>query len=434
MVINNEVYLFCSLYCHNLSMGDVLEQLLEENCESTEGNDKLEEQSGENEKDDSSKGRRKLIRNKGGPSNPWDKGYSLRGNSNKDGLGSIMERGFAALQDTLISLNDNITGMADNIVEKLTDQDDYGYMDFEDDFDYEESEDLEKGESEHSPEPTSSASLKFDEITAELLDNEDTGAEVNAKLAKLVDGLMSQKQKEEAFSSRGKRYPRPKNCEFLTVPKMNTEIWSSIPTFAKNNDVALQRIQLHLIKSVTAVSSVIDKLNLVNDESSSEKFDANELLKTLVDSVAFAGAANRGIVRKRKDLVKFHLTPKFQKLCSKEEFTPSSLFGESLAQNVKEINDMGKISKDMANQFGRNLRGRGFGGRPRGRGWNRGGGYGYLRGNFHGKRKYIPYLAYRPRAYHRSDYYYDDRTRPSKSSKQSNSNTPRGKGGNSSSA
>ena len=212
---------------------------------------------------------------------------------------------------------------------------------------------------------------------------------------------------------------------------MNSEIWSSVPGNAKSNDTALQKIQSHLVKNVTAVTSVIDKLNKIKGEVTSENFDVDDIIKTLVDAVAFSGSANRAIVRKRKEAVKFCLAPKFQKLCAKDDFTPTSLFGENLAQNVKEINDFGKITKDIAkpgpsNQSGFSQRGRGgFRGRGVLRGW------GYPRRDFYLNRRYSPYPVHRPiRGAPRGS----GSTRPGYYSKQSNSNTPRGKGGNSSSA
>ena len=72
------------------------------------------------------------------------------------------------------------------------------------------------------------------------------------------------------------------------------------------------------------------------------------MIKILVDSVGFAGSANCEIVKKRKETIKDDLAPKFKRLCSNPKFSGESLFGEKLVQDVKEINELGKVTSDLA--------------------------------------------------------------------------------------
>ena len=108
---------------------------------------------------------------------------------------------------------------------------------------------------------------------------------------------------------------------------MNPEIWNSVPNYSHNHDLAFQKLQQNLVKGVMPIAQVIEKLYSAKDDISSDVLDCNDLVKTLVDAVGFAGAANLDIIKKRKELVKHKLAPKFQKLCSGNAFSATTLLG-----------------------------------------------------------------------------------------------------------
>ena len=323
---------------------NVIDQLLSENSKGPSEKDKPEKDKPEKDKVDKSKTDKEISKpkDKGKEKKPTEKPYQLRGQNPKEptpNLGDIMERGFASLKECFTSFSSNMNNMADSIVDRLRENMDDGY-DIEDEDEYCSNEVVQDSD------PCSGDILE--NMTSDYLNAEETSHKLNDKLSKLIDTLMSQNPNDDIVKTRNKKYLRPANCNNLTVPKMNPEIWNSVPSYSRNHDLAFQKLQQNLVKGVMPIAQVIEKLYSAKDDISSDVLDCNDLVKTLVDAVGFAGAANLDIIKKRKELVKHKLAPKFQKLCSGNAFSATTLFGDNLAQEVKEINDMGKLTNDIS--------------------------------------------------------------------------------------
>ena len=71
------------------------------------------------------------------------------------------------------------------------------------------------------------------------------------------------------------------------------------------------------------------------------------------NSIAFIGIANVNLIKKRRELVKQDLPHKMHKLCgSLVEFTGSLLFGEKLAQDMKDIDEANKLTTELMLPYG----------------------------------------------------------------------------------
>ena len=65
---------------------------------------------------------------------------------------------------------------------------------------------------------------------------------------------------EAAYTSKDELYPRPKNIESTSVPKVNKPIWDGMRKFTRSNDVTLQKVQKDFLKSALPITQVISKL------------------------------------------------------------------------------------------------------------------------------------------------------------------------------
>ena len=373
-----------------------------------------------------------------------EKPYDMRERSisKPSGLESIMERGFAALQDSLGVLNQNVCGMSSNVQNLME------YAEEEQYDEYFENDDVVGGDDEED-EPLVCGDV-LDDVTSEMSNEELTSGKLNDKVAKLINFYMSEKPCDAVIEKRNKKYLRPENCEYLKVPKMNQEIWNSIPSYSKKHDLDLQKAQLNLVKGVIPVGQLIDQLYAVKGKLSNESFDVDEAIRSLVDTIGFVGAANCAIVQKRKSLLRPKLAPKFQKLCSSSEFSSDSLFGKDLAQEVKTINEMGKLTQDITKPGTSGYvppssyrgRGRGFVPRGRGRFFRRGLGFGRRGLSHRGRHRFGPYGSFEPLAasvpfyqnYGKYPRYWNDKSQvksqASGHNKPLNLSTPSHRGGN----
>ena len=121
-----------------------------------------------------------------------------------------------------------------------------------------------------------------------------------------------------------------------------------------------------MLKAVVPISQVIQSLYAQRDNP--ENIDAKELITSLTDSLAFLGCANVNLVAKRKDSIRPDLPKNMRGLCDESvEFSAESLFGDDLTGNVKEVNELNKLSGKFEKEFRYPRRGvRGGFGRGRG--------------------------------------------------------------------
>lgn len=268
--------------------------------------------------------------------------------SDEDGwskLGNIMKTGFDNMQRSLTDMGDKIS---DKIVTELKPglYDDISEQEDSDDYEYDR-------DSEITFPGNGDGSELFTNISKGFLTSEPVGPEVNSTLADLVNTMLSVKPIESNMKTRSDAHVRPKNCSFLETPKLNKEIWSCLTKSQRSVDVHLQETQRDLLKSVVPVVKVIEILYNEKDSLASDTFDPLAVIKSLTDSIAFAGSANINLVKRRKESIKTHLPPGFQKLCAgTTPFTGALLFGEDLQKQVKEINELHKFATEMAKKNG----------------------------------------------------------------------------------
>ena len=91
------------------------------------------------------------------------------------------------------------------------------------------------------------ASVAEDEILSEIAQDYAEGAQtsedVSQKLAEIVNQRWSSKLEESKLKDKMNKYDRPNNCEKLTVPRVNPEIWSTLNHTARGSDLKLVNYQ-----------------------------------------------------------------------------------------------------------------------------------------------------------------------------------------------
>ena len=119
------------------------------------------------------------------------------------------------------------------------------------------------------------------------------GPAVNQHLAKIVQGLTSEKLSEEVLTKTQNRYNRPENCECLSTTKANHLIWVKLKPETRSNDIKLQRVQCTLVKGVTPMVSIVEKLLEAKDKvPKGDALDVPGLIRGVTDAIALIGSAN----------------------------------------------------------------------------------------------------------------------------------------------
>lgn len=132
------------------------------------------------------------------------------------------------------------------------------------------------------------------------------------------------------------RYLIPSNLTDLKVPKMNREMWDMINKWQKKSDLTMAYTQKLLIKSVSAVLA----LNTLCERF--ERTTRIAAMRTTIDIVSMLAKVNMEIAQKRKVTIRPCLKGDFKKLSSSTQVT-ENLFGDTLTQDIKDIQVKRKI-------------------------------------------------------------------------------------------
>jgi roadblock/LC7 domain-containing protein len=171
---------------------------------------------------------------------------------------------------------------------------------------------------------------------------EEYGPSIVASVAASFTNMM-EKANKETFQKLKEQYKLPENCKAVGVPKVNPEIWGSLPAFVKAADARLQNQQQHLSKSIVAQVNIVQEV--ITHSKSIPKEISEKIVKSSMDSVALLSSMMKDINMKRKFGIKPSLQSEYSGICSSRVPTTEYLFGDNLADNLKNIKSSSKIVK-----------------------------------------------------------------------------------------
>lgn len=162
---------------------------------------------------------------------------------------------------------------------------------------------------------------------------------INKALGSSVD------HKNETVKELLNKYERPENCEFLDVPKVEKSIWTSRQTGKdlKDSDKQMQRTQLYLTKGLMPLISIMSKTFETDSEEAEEIFDL------ALDAFSLLAYSHRDLSTQRKRMLMPAISSKYKGLCGDDtSITANQLFGENLSEQIKKIDESGKISNKLS--------------------------------------------------------------------------------------
>ncbi|MES9879444.1 MAG: hypothetical protein ABW185_01005 [Sedimenticola sp.] len=194
-----------------------------------------------------------------------------------------------------------------------------------------------------------------------LFSSQDTySAPINENLSKSVNRGISNTFSLKQGLEVGDKYKPPSNCEYLSVPKLNEELFfeDSINGVYKKNDSVLQKTQHLLTKGMIPLVQLMDKL------LKQEIGDGEELFDLATDSLQLLAYTHRDISNVRRKFLKPAVAPKYKRLCASHIPLTSLLFGDDLDKQLKAINDSKRIGVQMTGETPRKRQYPGFSQNP----------------------------------------------------------------------
>ena len=149
----------------------------------------------------------------------------------------------------------------------------------------------------------------IDSLTQALKSKPKKSPPIDAKIASLVDDILTGDLSADMAREKGEKYPPPENCKHLQAITINEEIWDVMSRKNKSIVLAFQKVQEPLVESLSALANLSD--HLVKDVQSSKTTNTREVLHQVMDAVAILGNANWRLNMKRREIIKPELNPPY---------------------------------------------------------------------------------------------------------------------------
>ena len=195
-------------------------------------------------------------------------------------------------------------------------------------------------------------------IMDEYGDEDNTDKPVSSQIAKLVDKMLVSKMTKDKVREKTSAQKRPQNCELLTITRVNPEIWGKMKPATKAFDIKLQRIQNCTVKGISSLVKALDLLIKTKNQAKNQQEPSiqvlGELSRMIGDSLPLLCLGNYQLNLRRRELIKPDLNKQFEALTSTAPVS-KLLFGDSLADQVKEIVNTNRLAGRVAHTQRQNV-------------------------------------------------------------------------------
>ena len=141
-----------------------------------------------------------------------------------------------------------------------------------------------------------------------------------------------------------KNIHRPENCFALKETRVNAGVWSVVKPQTQTEDSKARVVQNSIIKASCNIAKLLDKAAPVLDK---------QMLDWGSTAIAVLGQANKWLNVRRKESHKKDMDSKLHYLCSSSIPSSDLLYGDTMIKDIKDIQEMNKISKNVARGRGR---------------------------------------------------------------------------------
>nr|XP_022312827.1 uncharacterized protein LOC111117880 isoform X1 [Crassostrea virginica] len=191
----------------------------------------------------------------------------------------------------------------------------------------------------------------FLKVAAEQITSQDVTTDpINKDLAKLVDDLMFKAKVDKKLADQVKesaeKIKRPENCESLVCTKVDELIWNRLQVATKSLDSRFQHGQLFLVKSVTILVNILEKI------VSNKDLEKENLVRELIKTIEMLSFSNYEVNMRRRECLKGDIdSVNYLSLFSSGVPINQYLFGGELGKRLDEIEKTNKaVNKVMTNK------------------------------------------------------------------------------------
>lgn len=170
------------------------------------------------------------------------------------------------------------------------------------------------------------------------------GPGINPQLAEIINAGLRARPNESELEKTVEKYPAPKNCENMCIPKTNPLVWDKMKGSSRNMDNSIQKHQKLLLQSLASVVQVVNTVLPLKDT----EIKKDAVLPPLLDCIRMTSSLFMKQCLTRREVVRGDMHPPYTKLCSPDvPISKDSLFGEDVAKTVRDITETDAIGKKL---------------------------------------------------------------------------------------
>ena len=204
------------------------------------------------------------------------------------------------------------------------------------------------GEAPKTPNTSAAEDELLSEIAQDYAEETQTSDDVSQTLAEIVNQRWSSKLEEPKLKDKMDKFDRPKNCEKLTVPRVNPEIWSTLNHTVRGSDLKLVNFQKTLVKvgvALTQSTEALLSMRATQSSSDTEHKQLGKLVTYNTDALAMLAHIHIELLNRRRELIKPNLNKEYVSLCSPQTPITELLFGDDLQAQMASIKAANRISR-----------------------------------------------------------------------------------------
>ena len=177
-------------------------------------------------------------------------------------------------------------------------------------------DELAKG-SEDSPVNDDEANDQLEQLADFFESEEKCGPEVSGGLAKTLNRGMRSRIAANKIDEVADKYLRPKNCDNLSVPKVNPEIWDKMLDTAQGRDIGFQKLQAQLLKAVIIQARLMD--DVLKAMKAKQQVDVAKCWKQSSHGFQMLAHTFSQMSQKRRDMIRPEVGKQYRRLFSAEQ-------------------------------------------------------------------------------------------------------------------
>ena len=171
------------------------------------------------------------------------------------------------------------------------------------------------------------------------------GPSIEDNIASRITKAVTVSPKKETFDKIMKSYMTPGNAKSFCAPRIEDNLWGTLPQAARSADARAQKLQKNLVHGLIPYVNVLQEIQAAAKEQ--RPVDAAKIARLAVDGIAMCGFVSYEMSMRRRASMKPFISPKYRGICSRSAPPGEYLFGDDLQANLKKVSEAYQVGQKI---------------------------------------------------------------------------------------